>query len=253
MKGRRHRSKLLATTQFDHPLPFSLNMTSEPLFELYRSHSNGLTAFGEEVGDEDYDGPFLMSEAFPNFLEREHRLLVVGQETNGWHGGFAGSSEAEIRQAGSKYAGFKFGEGYSNLFFPYARELASRLTGAEIWMWTNLFKFGKESGKGAPSDRVNELELKHFDVLRGEIGAIAPTCVVFMTGPNYDHFLRQRIPDVTFSEMEEFTLRQLAKLSSEFLPEASYRIYHPGYGNRDVAMYRGTMDRIFEDYRDAGK
>lgn len=224
-------------------------MTSAPLFELYRSYLNGLTAFSEEVGDEDCDGPFLMSEVSSGFLEREHRLLIVGQETNGWHGGFGGNTDEEIHHAREKYEEFNFGKNYSNLFFPYARELASKLTGAEIWMWTNMFKFGKASGKGAPSDRVNELELRHFDVLRGEIKAVAPKCVVFMTGPNYDHFLKQRIPDVAFSEMEGFTMRQLAKLSSEFLPEASYRIYHPGYGNRDVAMYRGTMDRICEDYR----
>ncbi len=193
-----------------------------------------------------------MAEPSADFRKREHRLLIVGQETNGWHGGFLGSEESEIRQSFSKYRDFNFGENYRNLFFPYARELASKLTGAEIWMWSNLLKFGKDSGKGAPSDRVNQLELKHFDVLRGEIRAIAPTCVVFMPGPNYDHFLRQRIPDVTFSEMQGFTMRQLAKLSSEFLPEASYRIYHPGYGNRRVAMYRGTMDRIYEDYRKVG-
>lgn len=224
-------------------------MTSEPLFELYRSHLDALTTFSEEVGDEDCDGPFLMAEVSGEYLVREHRLLVVGQETNGWHGGFFGSGESEVRQSSSKYQEFNFGERYRNLFFPYARELASMLTGAEIWMWTNLFKFGKESGKGTPSEKVNELELKYFDVLRDEIKIVNPTCVVFMTGPNYDHYLRQRIPDVAFAEMPGFTLRQLAKLSSDCLPVASYRIYHPGYGNRDVAMYRGTIDRIFQDYR----
>jgi len=224
-------------------------MTSEPLFDLYRSHLNGLTAFGNEVGHEDCDGPFLMAEPSPEFRESEHRLLVVGQETNGWLGGFGGSEEADLEYSINWFKGFNFGERYPKVFFRYARELASNLTGKEPWMWTNLFKFGKASGKGAPSDGVNSLELKYFNVLREEIRILDPTCIVFMTGPNYDHLLKQRIPDVAFSRMGDFTLRQLAKLSSEFLPDTSYRIYHPGYGNRDVTMYRGTMDLIREDYR----
>jgi hypothetical protein len=227
-------------------------MITEPLLELYRSHLDGLMAFGEEVGDEDCDGPFLMAEPSLEFQEAEHRLLVVGQETNGWVGGFGGSSEADIDHCLDTFKKFNFGERYRNLFFPYARELASELTGGTHWMWSNLFKFGKASGKGAPSGKVNELELKHFNVLQEEIKIVNPTCVVFMTGPNYDHILEQRIPDSAFNEMGGFTLRQLARVSSDSLPEASYRIYHPGYGNRNLTMYRGTLDLIREDYRMRG-
>ena len=107
----------------------------------------------------------------------------MGQETNGWVGGFCGNSEADLAHNVETYQKFNFGENYQNLFFPYARELTTLLTGSESWMWSNLYKFGKDSGMGAPSEKINDLELTHFDVFRDEIRILNPTCVIFMTGP----------------------------------------------------------------------
>lgn len=225
-------------------------MPPKNLLELYRSRLDGLRAFASSMDEnDDCDGPFVMAEPSSDFSRSRHRLLVVGQETNGWIGYVCGGSESDLDHNLDTYRQFNFGEKYSNIFFRYTNELAEDLVGSNLWMWSNLFKFGKASGKGAPSAKINELELEHFDVLREEIRLINPTCVVFMTGPNYDHFLCQRIPDATFSEMGDFNLRQMARVASSSLPQASYRIYHPGYGNRDVPMYRRTLDLIREDYR----
>lgn len=224
-------------------------MSTTTLLQLYKSRLESLNAFSRSLDEnDDCDGPFLMNEPSSKFTNSLHRILVVGQETNGWIGGFCGNIEADLDHNIAVYKRFNFGENYQSLFFQYAQEVTTRLTHDSAWMWSNLYKFGKDSGKGAPSDKINELELKYFDIFREEVQVINPTCVVFMTGPYYDSTLQERIPDATFSSMGNFTQRQLAKVKSQSLPEASYRIYHPGYGNRQTTMYHGTLDLIQADY-----
>jgi hypothetical protein len=224
-------------------------MLTQNLRNLYLSHLDELRNFSISLDDnDDCDGPFLMNEPSLEFKQSKHKLLIVGQETNGWLGGFSGDSEADLDHNRHVYEQFNFGENYRNLFFPYARTIATRLTGHNVWMWSNLFKFGKASGRGYPSDKINELELNYFNVFREEIRILNPTCVVFMTGPNYDSTLQQRIPDASFAPLENFSLRQLAKVASTLLPKTSYRIYHPGYGNRHTEIYQLTLAAIEADY-----
>lgn len=220
------------------------------LLELYTSRLNDLMALTRSLPEaEDCDGPFLMDEPSTSYFESLHRVLIVGQETNGWHGGYAITNQADIIDCVETFKKFNFGEKYKNIFFPYFRRLGKNLAGSsEACMWTNLFKFGRKSGKGTASDLVNEAEIQYFNVLRDEIEILKPTCVVFLTGPNYDHFLQQRIPDATFQSMGEFNQRQLVKVASSCLPECAYRIYHPGYGNRNTGMYLGTIEALTTDY-----
>lgn len=220
------------------------------LLDLYTSRLEDLIALSKSIPDEDCDGPFLMAEPAIAFTESPNRILFVGQETNGWHGSFQTSDEGDITEYVENYRKFNFGEKYrSSPFFQYYQSTGDALAGStEACMWTNLFKFGRDSGKGTPSEKVNEAELQYFNILREEIEILSPSCVLFLTGPNYDHFLQQRIPDAEFHPMGQFDIRQLAKISSSALPESSYRIYHPGYGNRDTEMYHGTIDLVKEDY-----
>lgn len=224
-------------------------MIMQTLSDFYRSRLDGLRAFSASLDDDDdYDGPFLMADPPPNFIQSRHRVLIIGQETNGWIGGFCGTNEEDLSHNIDTYKQFNFGENYQSPFFQYAHKIVADLTDNDLWMWSNVFKFGKASGKGTPPEKINHLEIMHFNVLCEEIRILNPTCVVFMTGPDYDCFLEQRIPNVLLSPIGKFGLRQMARVSSKFLPEASYRIYHPGYGNRDVEMYQETLDLVRTDY-----
>lgn len=219
------------------------------LLDLYTNRLNDLIALTKSLPEtEDCDGPFLMAEPSISYVNSPHRIFIIGQETNEWYSGFGIRNQADIIECVETYKNFDLKK-YKNVFFPYLRKLGEKLAGSsEACMWTNLFKFGKKSGKGTVSDRVNEAELQHFNVLRDEIEVLKPTCVLFLTGPNYDHFLQQRIPDASFQNLDDFHLRQLAKVSSSSLPECSYRIYHPGYGNRNAGMYLGTIEALATDY-----
>ncbi len=68
--------------------------------------------------------------------------------------------------------------------------------------------------------------------LSGEIQVLAPTSVLFLTGPQYDEVLRDEFPLASFERVPNQDARQVARVRHERLPAASFRTYHPGYLRR---------------------
>lgn len=225
-------------------------MESNPLLDLYASHAAGLRSINQELTDADnYDGPFLMDMPTEAFRCSTHRLLIIGQETNGWIGHRRINDEAGLRENMVLYRQFDFGRTYNTTWFRYARSIAGQVVGEATYMWTNIHKYGRASGSGTPSAVVRQAEVCHFNVLAEEIRLIDPTCVIFMSGPRYDTFIRDRLPDAELFPVDGFTYRQIARVSSASLPQVSYRIYHPGYGNRVKLLYDRTIEVVVQAYK----
>lgn len=211
------------------------------LEEVYKRHEDGLNAMYAELEKNDlYDGcsyPLLLStwerEAMP-------KVMFFGQETNGW-----GDSDT-IEGLMIDYIKFDLGVNYPSLFWRYLWSMSDilKLTGDHPFLWNNVNKFGKVDSKGRPEDKVTELENKYFNVLVEELDAVKPEVCVFFTGPNYDEDIKAKLPDVEFLSVEEYGIRKFARLKSRHLPENSFRIYHPGYGNRYSEWYREVMNKI---------
>jgi hypothetical protein len=227
-------------------------MPDNKLLKLYESKINGLSSLNRELVDfGDYDGPFLMSPPCEDYRNSKKRLLVVGQETNGWVGERRANGLDDIHKNMQVYKDFDFGGARfkNSNFFRYMTYSAEQITDKNIFMWTNVLKFGKKSGRGTPSEKVIAAERKFFNVLIDEIKIIDPTCVLFVSGPNYDSRIQKMIPDAEFLEVEGFGIRQIAKIKSVHLPMVSYRIYHPGYGNRKKDLYKRTIDIVRLEHR----
>ncbi len=226
-------------------------MANISLVDFYQSKINDLREITKELANDDCDGPFLMCDPPRKFVDGK-RVLIIGQETNTWHGGcrYIGDSESII-EAVKVYSDFNFGEKYNSTFFQYARIMVKGLCCGEDnhpYMWSNVFKFGRKEGKGKPASRIIDLENDRFNVLKDEIKILKPDCVVFFTGPNYDNFIRQKLHGVEFQTIDGTSLRKLAKLKSVWLPVPSYRIYHPSFGNRHREEYKKIFNIIKDDF-----
>lgn len=217
------------------------------VLELKMDDNGGVDAAADQVTDshyadldskciEDYAGPLLPYCWEDKYLNSKYKLIVIGQETNGWYSDYMNSDE-DIKKNIEVYKSFGLGKKVKTLFWKYVHEFNYLLNGIDNqnFIWDNINKFGKDSGKGKPVPDVLDCERVYFNVSCSELAILKPDVCLFMTGPKYDKDVKNKIPDVKFSTFGTYKMREVAKLCSSSLPKKSYRIYHPQYAlyNRD--------------------
>jgi hypothetical protein len=98
-------------------------------------------------------------------------------------------------------------------------------------VWTNLLKLGRNTirfNRNWPKSEVKAVELSEFNVLREEIAILKPNVVVFLSAPNYDLDLEQRLGELAYTPVEPYTALQLARIHIPGVGLA-LRGYHPSY------------------------
>lgn len=169
-----------------------------------------------------------------NYNKMKYKILIVGQENDGW--GF--QNEAIL----SMYDTLDFldSKDYNDMrpFFSFPYNFCKSINNLEdikdskktYFTWVNLreFSFNEEPktslGKEAQSIIDNE-----FNILEEEIKIINPDIVLFLTGPNYDYYIKVQLNGVEFKTVENYHIRQFARVEHKSLPKNSFRIYHPLY------------------------
>lgn len=68
--------------------------------------------------------------------------------------------------------------------------------------------------------------------MEDEIKIINPDIVLFLTGYNYDNYIKKQLHDVEFAAVSGYNEKEFARLKHSVLPYNSFRIYHPGYLQR---------------------
>jgi len=200
------------------------------------------------------------------------RILIVGQETLGWRKDKLGiSSFSDFKKATDSvpmmqnaYVNFCFSESNkrhrnSPFWRAYRKIRASfdtRVEGIETnVLWTNLYRCsngGKSWYVNTNKDDRKLAEQALDGILLREIEILAPTGIVFFTGPRYDGYLKASLNGeiVASSVDRRFTTRELAKvcINKQALP--AFRTYHPGYLQRAKgAKYREVIDLIIDKLR----
>jgi hypothetical protein len=180
------------------------------------------------------------------------RILVVGQETNGWgsNGSSVGDSrlssldhfclnESGVDEMLRAYVSFDFASSYSHRNSAFWR--AFRLLEAEVAqdgvlaMWTNLFKVdvGGSVVRGCNEKTRKLLREAQAGILAEEVRALDPTAVVFFTGPTYDEEIGHAFDQPEFHALwPDRPVREAAQVISPLLPQLSFRMYHPNYLQR---------------------
>ena len=226
-------------------------MLNEQLNDLYRNNLGNLMEMysvldGQKIFH--YVGPLLIYCWEERYLSSKYRLMIIGQETNGWYDSYVINSET-LWEDIAKYKSFRLGEFKQNSpFWRYAHEFNKRVNGVDDlnFIWCNINKFGVD-GRGRASPLVTNSENCYFNLLSEELAILRPEVCLFLTGPNYDDDIRHKLCDVQFEEFKDFDIRKVAKLKSSFLPSKSYRTYHPGYGNRKKSIYVLILSAIIDD------
>lgn len=218
---------------------------------MYRKNLGNLKEMYSVLDDQkifDCVGPLFIYCWEEHYLSSKYKLMVIGQETNGWYSDYLISSEA-LCEALTLYKEFRLGDLERNSpFWRYAHEFNKRINGVDDlnFIWCNINKFGVD-GRGRTNPIVTDSENYYFNWLSEELAILRPDVCLFLTGPNYDNDIRHKLCDVQFEEFKDFGIRKVAKLTSSFLPSKSYRTYHPSYGNRKKAKYESILSAIIDD------
>lgn len=170
------------------------------------------------------------------------RLLIIGQETNGWTSTDKMVSSLEhfhkckdgVEMMQAAYSDFDFASTYSHRNSAFWRAFRL-LKGNHSVLWTNLFRTDVD-GSVVQNCRVNEWKLllqSQGMLLREEIHALAPTAVLFLTGPRYDAALQEVFSDAALEALwSDVPEREAARVMSALLPRETVRIYHPSFLQR---------------------
>lgn len=233
---------------------------------LYLEKAPSLDTMFKTLKYENYSSPLLIH-AFEDYNQAPVKLMIFGQETNGWGSRDNKPSHcdvAEVERILKIYENFKNGvrDGrncYTSPFWSWSYKFARMLyektnikqnegfKEKQSFIWNNILKLGKFNTKGKPSSAVIEYEMKEFNVVFRELEILQPKVCIFFTGPSYDKYIKSKFKGISFDCIEGYKKRQLAKLRHDFLPTYSYRTYHPGYGNRVKDMYEDIFEKIIQD------
>lgn len=168
------------------------------------------------------------------YLAADIKVMVFGQETNDWHGDYGGAHEAEslVEEYDEFFTSnkcFSYGGQFWNAVSKMVDILQDKTGKSVGLLWNNIIKIGKSGDKGRPEIEVIEWQQPAMKLILKEIEIAKPDIVIFFTGPDYDDMLHVVFEDIQFECASDKSIRQLALVSSKYLPSKSVRTYHPGY------------------------
>jgi len=189
------------------------------LRELYQTHSARISQFAQSFPTEGLQGPLLMDPVA--YFRQPTKLLVVGQETGGWHDDYD-----DIAAQLNAYRKFNLGDNWIGPFWNVTRKVESNL-GIErcSCAWTNLNRFDQD---GEPPAGAVLTAMPALDFLvREEIQIIRPDICLFYTNRKYDHRIEALFPGVQFSDIDGLPSSHFARLRHTELPALTIRTPHP--------------------------
>ena len=189
------------------------------------------------LGDDEYD-------------KADIRVMILGQETNDWYGTFNpyADKNAEIERLFEFYNEFynvdqSYRSQFWNGFNLFKNLLNKKFPNKNIrYAWNNVIKIGKDSQKGLPPDYIYNIEQSYFRILEDEINILKPHIMLFLTGPNYDNYIKDKLGEVYFKQISPFTSREIAELNINDVNFA-FRTYHPNYLYRQG---KGVINQFFQ-------
>jgi len=184
--------------------------------------------------------PLLIKIDEEKYNNADLKIMIIGQETFGWHGEFGSEDVQELMNGYDKYLNNNLRGKNKRVFWKafhyFEKELNQFYSDKSIYcIWNNLIKISKYEDKGM-TDKIRDFERKNFSVISEEFKILKPDIVIFLTGPNRDKDIRYNFSNVSFDNMgfpekikDKRTYLTAHRVISEDLPKKTVRLYHPNY------------------------
>ncbi len=190
------------------------------------------------VNSEEYEikpaNPLVLSHRNPYEFEKSKiKVMILGQENNGWEGIFNGNIESGLDTYSRFYGGeyYSYRGQFNNHFNLLVDLLKEHFDNETIGIfWSNVIKVGKSNDKNEPPEYILSTTINEFNVLEGEIEIIKPDIVLFLSGPDYDKHIKSQINDLKVKNYKDYSSRQVVEFE---IPNVKYafRTYHPNKMN----------------------
>jgi hypothetical protein len=191
--------------------------------------------------------PLVLSHSNPEkFEESEIKVMILGQENNGWEGVFNGNLDSGLDTCSSFYGGeyYRYRGHFNNHFNLIVNLLKEHFNDKSIGIfWSNVVKVGKVDDKGLPPNYILETTFKEFNVLEDELKIIKPDIILFLSGPDYDEHLESQIGELVVKDFKNYSPREIVELEIPNVKYA-YRTYHP---NKMNYLGKENYNKIYEN------
>lgn len=168
-----------------------------------------------------------------NYKEMDKKILIIGQELDGWREIRDNPKDAMLDTLDIS---LKKPPKHPRPFNSFSLKFCKMVNKPKFpvsWASANIRKFSyKKTPKFKLHEKVQNLIYDKFNCLEEEIKIIKPDIVLFLTGPYYDYYIKNQLKGVEFKTVENYNIRQFARVEHKSLPDNSFRIYHPRYLKR---------------------
>ncbi len=208
---------------------------NDQLKELYSKKWEKLSSeLNEMVQSDDFEikpgNPLILSLWNPNqYKTSDVKIMILGQENNGWEGIFNGNLESGLDVCSSFYRGEYYAHRgfFHNHFNLIVNLLKANFVNKKLGIvWSNVIKVGKANDKNIPPEYIVNSTLQNFNVLQDELDILTPDIILFLSGPDYDVYINKQIENVEFSSFKNYDRRKVSKVNIPNIPMA-FRTYHP--------------------------
>lgn len=204
------------------------------LLEIYRNKFINLAPILNKYNEsasfnEKATNPFLLK-VTENYFDFKNRIMVFGQETNTWCYECGNNSvfSNNIDKSIEVYKVFYLDGGINHYRGPFWNEFKRikktvSKSNNSVVIWNNINKIGR-IGKGNVHS-INEIQFEYFNVIRDEIKLLKPNIVIFLTGHDYDFFIRKNIGNFNQIKIKD-NLFEL-EFENDYGVSKYYKTFHP--------------------------
>lgn len=230
---------------------------NDQLQKVYYQKFNSLTIKLQEYNSEadsqnQATNPFLLNVP-ADYTNYQNKIMIFGQETNTW-GKECGNNSIfsnNIVKSIEVYENFYLKGGinrYRGPFWNEFKRIKKQISNSEnaIFVWNNINKIGRV-GKGN-IDKINQIQFKYFQVIKEELRILSPNIVIFLTGPDYDIFVKNNIGDFTQKLISDSLFE--VKFASEFQNIVFFKTYHPN-GLYHLGKNRIVIENLIKEIQNA--
>jgi len=170
----------------------------------------------------------------PGYENANKKLMIFGQETNGWLGPY--SRDVSVDRIMKEYEDFfsgkycySYGGHFWNEVKNFINKLQQKMGNKSVdYMWNNIVKMGYNgANKNFPTHFYESIVKPNLnELINKEICILKPDYIIFFTGPDYDHVLNDVFKNPKRETISGFEQRELCKIVIPNVKKA-FRLYHP--------------------------